>query len=131
MNVTHVMETYFREQHRNAKAVKPVGNIQRLTEQLEKSTPIVVPNEKKWELLDGPEALQRLFKFDNTISLIYFLEDVIQLQQEMNHHGRILIDGLQVLIQINTKVMDRVTDLDVEWARKVDEIYDDTKSVRI
>lgn len=131
MNVTHVMETYFREQQRNTRTVNPVGNIQKLTEQLEKSTPIVVPNEKKWELLDGPEALQRLFKFDNTISLIYFLEDVIQLQQEMNHHGRILIDGLQVLIQINTKVMDRVTDLDVEWARKVDEIYNDTKSVRI
>jgi pterin-4a-carbinolamine dehydratase len=131
MNVTHVMETYFREQQRNTRAVNPVGSIQKLAEQLEKSTPIVVPNEKKWELLDGPEALQRLFKFDNTISLIYFLEDVIQLQQEMNHHGRILIDGLQVLIQINTKVMDRVTDLDVEWTRKVDEIYNDTKSVRI
>ena len=47
MNVTHVMETYFREQHRNTRAVKPVGNIQRLTEQHEKSTPIVVPNEQK------------------------------------------------------------------------------------
>jgi len=56
---------------------------------------------------------------------------VIQLQQEMSHHGRILIDNLQVLIQINTKVMDRVTDLDVEWTRKVDEIYNETKSVRV
>jgi len=121
MNVSHVMESYFREQ-KQLKKVDPISRAGILKENLPGSVPIVVPSEKTWELLEDPEALQRLFKFDNAVSLIYFLEDVIQLQQEMSHHGRILIDNLQVLIQINTKVMDRVTDLDVEWTRKVDEI---------
>lgn len=130
MNVSHVMESYFREQ-KQPKKVDPISRAGILKENLPGSVPIVVPSEKTWELLEDPEALQRLFKFDNAVSLIYFLEDVIQLQQEMSHHGRILIDNLQVLIQINTKVMDRVTDLDVEWTRKVDEIYNETKSVRV
>ena len=46
----------------------------------------------------------------------------------MSHHGKILIDGSQVLIQISTKVVNRVTDLDVDWTRKVDEIYRDVRS---
>jgi pterin-4a-carbinolamine dehydratase len=46
----------------------------------------------------------------------------------MKHHGKLLVDGSKVLIRINTKVMERVTDLDVEWAQKVDEIYADVTS---
>tara|TARA_R100000008_G_scaffold86406_1_gene79380 strand:- start:2147 stop:2482 length:336 start_codon:yes stop_codon:yes gene_type:complete len=87
----------------------------------------VTPTKNKWTMLDDPEVLQRLFEFKNTISLLYFLEDLVQLQDTMNHHGRILIDHMSVLVQINTKSLERVTDLDVEWAQKVDEIYKDTR----
>ena len=86
------------------------------------------PTKKKWDHLENPEALQRLFEFNDATSVLYFLEDVIQLQEVMAHHGRILVDGNSVLIQISTKLLDRVTDLDVEWARKVDEIYDDIRA---
>jgi pterin-4a-carbinolamine dehydratase len=80
--------------------------------------------------LSEPEVLQRLFKFEKVPHLIYFLEDVVQLQEQMSHHGKLLIDGMQVLVQINTKVMNRVTDLDVEWTKKVDEIYKDVRSAQ-
>ena len=48
----------------------------------------------------------------------------------MRHHGKMLVDGLEVLVQITTDVVSRVTDLDVEWAAKVDAIYEDIKSTR-
>ena len=37
------------------------------------------------------------------------------------------VDHLQVMVQISTKKIERITDLDVEWAHKVDEIYEDVQ----
>ena len=119
MNVSALMNGYFKEDARPKKM---------LVETLQPSVPIVVPSEKKWEMLERPEVLQRLFRFSQPQDMLFFVEDVIQLQEQMNHHGRILIDHLQVLIQISTKVLDRVTDLDVEYANKVDEIYADVRA---
>jgi pterin-4a-carbinolamine dehydratase len=121
MNVSHLMESYFKESPGFDKNL--VGNIK-------ESVPIKVPNEKSWDLLEEPEVLQRLFSFEKALNMVYFLEDVIQLQEQMSHHGKMLIDELQVLIQINTKVMNRVTDLDVEWTKKVDEIYKDVRTIQ-
>ncbi len=120
MDVSRLMGEYFRD--------TCVFENHGLREALGRDIPIVVPNKKKWDLLDNPEALQRLFEFNDVTSLLYFLEDVIQLQEAMAHHGKILVDGSQVLIQVSTKTLNRVTDLDVEWSKRVDEIYEDIRS---
>ena len=120
MNLSGLMNEYFRETPRKKTHV--------LFEAIKQDVPISVPNKKKWDHLENPEVLQRLFEFSDATSVLYFLEDVIQLQEAMAHHGRILVDGNSILIQISTKLLDRVTDLDVEWARKVDEIYDDIRA---
>ena len=118
MSITRLMDGYFRERREPRKL---------LFEAPGRDVPIA-PSKNTWDHLEDPEALQRLFVFDNVRNLIYFLEDVIQLQEHMSHHGRLLVDGMQVLIQINTHSLNRVTDLDIEWARKVDEIYNDVRS---
>ena len=119
MSITRLMDGYFRE------CTKPPRP---LSEGLGNDVPIA-PSKNVWDRLENPETLQRLFVFDDAKGLIYFLEDVIQLQEHMSHHGRLLVDGLQVLVQINTHSLNRVTDLDVEWAKKVDEIYNDVRSI--
>ena len=116
------MENYFIDQHRSTEHKSNIFENQN-------SAPVVV-TEKKWEHLSNPDAMQRLFTFQDVKELIFFLEDVIQMQEEMRHHGKMLVDGLEVLVQITTDVVSRVTDLDVEWAAKVDEIYEDVKSTR-
>ena len=124
MNVSRLMESYFKERQSCLPSHKNVAKL------LSENVPIEVPSEKSWELISEPEALQRLYTFKDSNSLVYFLEDVIQLQEEMSHHAKILIDGNKVLIQVSTRVINRVTDLDVEWSQKVDEIYKDVRSTQ-
>ena len=109
------MQSYFKE-----------GNRSRLVEAPGRQLPIS-PDKSDWIRTEDPEMLQRVYLFTRAKNLIYFLEDVIQFQEEMHHHGKILVDHMQVMVQISTKKIERITDLDVEWARKVDEIYEDVQ----
>lgn len=90
----------------------------------------ISPKKETWERIEEPESLQRVFELSSAQHLIYFLEDVIQLQEELKHHGKILIDGNRVLVQVSTHSLNQVTELDIEWAAKVDEIYDDVESAK-
>ena len=121
--VSALMNGYFLDQ-KKAHSDKSI-----LQEIKNKNAPIVA-QKQKWTHIDKLDALQRLFVFENAKELIFFLEDVIQMQEEMRHHGKILVDGLEVLLQVTTNVVNRVTDLDVEYAAKVDVIYEDIKSTR-
>ena len=121
--VSSLMEDYFSNRPRSK---APEGVI---FENRNNDIP-VVPKKKAWEHLERPDAMQRLFSFENAKELVFFLEDIIQMQEEMRHHGKMLVDGLEVLVQISTNVVSRVTDLDVEWAAKADVIYEDIKSAR-
>ena len=87
----------------------------------------VSPEKTDWTLTENPETMQRVYTFKNATTLIYFLEDIVQMQEEMHHHAKILVDHLQVLVQISTKKLERVTELDIEWTRKADEIYEDVR----
>ena len=114
------MENYFDEGTRHSRLVAEApGNV----------LPIEV-KEQTWERTAEPESLQKVFELSSAQHLIYFLEDVIQLQEELKHHGKILVDGNRVLVQISTHTLNQVTELDIEWAAKVDEIYDDIKSAK-
>jgi len=90
----------------------------------------IIPKKEKWEHLEDPEALRREFEFSSSQNLIYFLEDVIQMQESLDHHGKILVDHNRVIAQVSTRTLNRVTELDVEWAAKVDEIYEDIRRSR-
>ena len=111
-----LMENYFLEERQN-----------KIQESLPKDVPIS-PKKQKWEMTKNPEALRRTFELSSAQQLIYFLEDLIQMQESMGHHGKMLIDRNAVTVQVSTHSLERVTDLDVEWAAKVDEIYEDVES---
>ncbi len=98
---------------------------QLLTEAPGRQLPIS-PTKETWTRQESPESIRRLFEFSSTEALINFLEDVIQMQDETGHHGKLLVDKNAVLAQVSTVSLQRVTELDIEWAAKVDEIYNDT-----
>jgi pterin-4a-carbinolamine dehydratase len=117
-NVSQLMGDYFHETPRFS-----------LNEELGRSLPIS-PKQEKWTKIENPESISRVFSLSNTQNLIFFLEDLIQMQDSMGHHGKMLVDKNKVLCQISTRGLDRVTELDIEWAAKVDDIYDNIESAK-
>jgi len=89
----------------------------------------ISPKKETWTRKENPESIRRLFSFSSTQALINFLEDVIQMQDEMGHHGKLLVEKDTILVQVSTESLQRVTELDIEWAAKVDEIYEDVTSI--
>jgi pterin-4a-carbinolamine dehydratase len=90
----------------------------------------ISPKEDKWERIADPESIRRTFAFTSHKNVADFLADVLQMQDEMGHQGKMLVDGNRVKCQVTTDSLQRITELDVEWAAAVDEIYKNVESVR-
>jgi pterin-4a-carbinolamine dehydratase len=48
---------------------------------------------------------------------------LLQHEDQVQHHGRHTIDHDQVIIEIYTKDLNRVTKTDLDYARDVDELF--------
>jgi pterin-4a-carbinolamine dehydratase len=117
-NLSTIMKDYFNEGQETARSSFL------MTEQ--RSVPII-PNVIQWKRVTDPERLMRRFEFVTRNRLIDFLSLVFELEDEMNHHGRISIDHLHVDIEVYTKTVDCVTEIDIEYTKSVSEIYEDVQ----
>ena len=85
----------------------------------------IVPDKITWEIVSDPERLMRRFEFSNRSKLIDFLGEIFELEDEMNHHAKITVDHLHVDIEIYTKSINCVTELDLEYSKTSSQIYED------
>jgi pterin-4a-carbinolamine dehydratase len=96
---------------------------------LPKTLPINAPK-PTWEQQQGPNRLVRTFTFGNIESLKFFMSQLFDFQEEMNHHGDITITGYTVMIEAYSHDLGEVTDRDIKYAKEVDLIYRDAQTVR-
>jgi len=88
--------------------------------------PISVKDGADWKMIDNPtQRLVRAFKFDNRRALMAFINEVIEYENEVNHHGEITIEGYVVKISVYTHKVNLVTEIDLEYTRTVSEIKRD------
>lgn len=90
----------------------------------EKSCP-VVPSQFSWEIHTDPERFSRKFKFESRPRLISFVNYVLSFEDEFHHRGEIRIDDKEVDISVYTHDVNKITELDKEYVRHVDNIYRD------
>ena len=83
----------------------------------------------KWKHIDYNEGskLERTFKFVNSKTLKYFIDEALKHQFKTNHHCVMVVDELIVKISLQTKDVKEVTELDIELGQHIDEIYKDTQ----
>lgn len=90
----------------------------------ENSCPII-PTRNTWEVVDSPERLLKRFEFSERPRLMDFVEEVMAFEDQKGHHSMIRIDHLTVDVEIYTRDLNRITELDREFAMTVDQIYRD------
>ena len=84
----------------------------------------------KWEVLESPRRLARSYAFDSQSKLQDFISELLDYQSKTNHSGDIRIDHSEVLIEVYTKDLNSLTELDYEYAKMADMIYEDVEHYR-
>jgi pterin-4a-carbinolamine dehydratase len=96
---------------------------------LPKSLPIKSPR-SNWDQLENPGRLVREFDFSSYEQLQFFVESVLNFQEELIHHGEIKISHRTIIIEVYTHASNNITKLDTKYMKEVDLIYRDALLVR-
>ena len=96
----------------------------------EKDTPIE-PKQTTWKTLTYSDykAIVKLYKIDEYENLLYFLKETLELSNKNSHHPQIVINNKSVEIKLFSHDVNDVTDIDIQMAREIDEIYEDISFV--
>ena len=76
----------------------------------------VVPYVSTWEIVTDPNRLMRSFEFNDAASLKYFVCELLDYQDDVGHHAKMIIQAGKVIIEVYTHDVDDVTELDKEYA---------------
>ena len=81
----------------------------------------------EWEIVDSPRRLIKDYKFENYKSLSFFINEVLEYQNDVNHHSKMIIGHRSVRIETYTHDLQDITNLDEQIAREADLIYKDSR----
>ena len=89
-----------------------------------KEYPIPLPKESGWVLKENPERLVKIYKLSLEEKFNAFIIDLLEHQAETQHHGRITMQFPQIKIEVWTHDLNDVTEIDLEWAKVVNNIFE-------
>lgn len=78
---------------------------------------------EKWQVLDG--KLTKKYFFENYNDRNRFLKSLFEYETQVGHHACFKVEELEVTISLITKDVDKVTELDKEYAKYIDIIRRD------
>ncbi len=127
MDITSLMRKYMDECDDRSKTLTRAGIPGILRESSELPLEAV---EESWKVVQKPERLARKFTFDSLQQRTLFMEYLLEVEEKNQHFAKITIEGLDVTVEVYTHDIQRVTELDKEYAGTCDSIYDDVMLVR-
>ena len=90
-----------------------------------RSLPVVPRSESRWFTKQSPERLCRTYEFSNRRSAREFISELMDYEDQNNHHGEIKCKGSAVTIEVYTHDLNAVTEVDKEYANEAELIYND------
>jgi pterin-4a-carbinolamine dehydratase len=93
-----------------------------------RSLPVSPATTSKWVVKERPERLCRTFEFSNRESCRHFINELMDYEDRSKHHAEIKCRGNIMTIEIYTQDIDTVTELDKDYAKEVDAIYDEMRA---
>lgn len=89
--------------------------------------PIQPIAKNEWEIGKSPRCLKKTFKFVDIGSMAAFIQELLAHEIETGHHGRLVCHFPHVQVEVRTHDLDDVTELDQEYAKICDQIFEDVK----
>lgn len=80
---------------------------------------------KDWEIVDSPERLIKDYNFPTRSHALEFLRQLILFEDSAGHHAKISLENTAVRVEVYTHDINRVTEIDTEYAATADQIYID------
>ena len=74
----------------------------------------------RWEKVKSPLRLRKTFKFMSQEKRNSFVQGLFEHEEKTQHNAVITIDEDQVTLDIRTKDVDQITELDKEYAKYAD-----------
>ena len=84
----------------------------------------IIPVEK-WVKVDSPPRLKKKFKFRSQKLRNEFIKEIFDIEIEKNHNTTITIDEDFVVIELRTKDIDQITEIDKEFSKTIDALFKD------
>jgi pterin-4a-carbinolamine dehydratase len=85
----------------------------------------LAPEKSEWMIVPDPERLMRKFVFEDIEGRNWFLKELLDDETRSGHNGKIIVDGMDTVIEVWTHDIDAVTELDLEYAARCDDIFND------
>ena len=118
----HILSEYF-ESNSDLKR-DPIGSTQLLSESMQNDFP-VMPHVCSWEIHQSPERFSKTYKFQERNRLYDFVRDLLVFEDNFGHHGEHKISSNEVTVEVYTHDINRITELDQEYTKAADMIFQD------
>ena len=79
----------------------------------------------KWEKVESPARLRKKFKFLDQKMRNSFVQGLFDYEEKTQHNASIMINEDEVILDVRTKDVDQVTELDKEYAKFADVLFKD------
>ena len=127
MNLKDLMNGYLVEGEQKA-SFNPLRNVLPEAFTVQETLPVSV-EEVLWRVEREPERLVRVFTFPKIELRNWFISEVLEKEKQTQHTGKITVDGLDVLVEVHTHDLNKVTELDKEYASYCDDVFNDVQLI--
>ena len=128
--MSSLLENIINNKHKNLKFnfSKSISeNIAMVSERNPSNSVPIATKESSWDVVNDNDStfMMKTYYFNFNKHLIYFITEVLQKANKINHHPVVLIDDNVIEIKLFTKDINDVTEVDIEYSKFIDEIYEE------
>lgn len=79
----------------------------------------------RWEIVDSPKRLHKTYKFISNDLRNAFVNGLFDYEKKSGHNAKMSIEEYKVVLEVYTKDIDQITELDKEYAAYSDILFKD------
>ena len=87
--------------------------------------PITPVATSQWEVVTDPRRLHKKFEFNSHNDYVNFISEILIYEKATDHSAKLTCEYPSIVIEVYTHDVDDITELDQDYAKMADQIFDD------